>query len=1043
MPVKHRTKFEHKCPKTYQEKLRTPGCAIDDKPFEPMSRTIKPPVPFNPPKFKNEIYIPGMKMPNANDIPYASPDFLSKQTSDHTELEPQSYDTEMLAGRQQEASHKGELPETVKTYANLVEGVYAAKEAAMKSHPDPLAAAEAKIKEISPDWRVDRPFSSPDLIQYEHAKTGERVGAYRGTMTTSGEDWITNFSHGSGILETQQDRELQNQERPFIDEMQRMHGPNWQEKVSYINTGHSKGGAHAILSAERTKGQSITFNSSIPKGTRTKMDGSHETWSTTGDPLMRMKTEIIDHPNFKQNTIRSSGMGTPLDEHKLSHFSDPKPPSESDGILPEAGSMGASLAAAGEADKLVDKIEKVLNINSVPPNLQRVIYGVVSGVALDITASKVGYGSNMTTKLRSALSGVGALLVSGNLNDALRKAGFSQDQADALSGTAGGAAAGLTDTVIDGIVDVIKKAPLSLGKSFFKKLAVSSMKGAGMGLAFALFGDLLGEMPGGQTIAQVLQSVGEGQLAYTGVQTGAASLFKATTSFREFTAALNADTITSGNPRVTPDEPPPERGVPDVPEEGTEMTPKTNPEDPVPEGPEDPFRPEEGIEMRPTEGPEDPVPDVPEDPVPDVDPTVEPTVEPTVDPEFDPKILTDEWSTAIDDAIGDDLMSALGISEFIPGVGEIVDGVALASAAYITVEDLIEAWKHPEEFSEEMKNTQRRLIPAAGGFGNQSLLNDMYQRQYDEKHPKEAAQRRWNSILHPKTEKERKYTIAVFKHLITDKAKKENIPVKQYISKTFASQQKAKETHEKFLADAELQATKNGLTKEEYLRFVQYSHDNDSNEAQTQILKEMRKHAVDANFDNLRDYQDFVSGKFTRAEIEDRARQRANVMSKAAQEAEKKGFSNVDFYYHTSPKYQFNPQNNEFTRAADLNLTINQYHMYLKNRAQGNLSVKDALDAAAKSVQENPYEQASLALQDYQKTFGVDLTNEYTDRILDSDPSFEQPFKDPYKDPDPLFNDALHQEEADISAEEADAQRQQDIIDHPTIWDTMLNNWNS
>ena len=117
--------------------------------------------------------------------------------------------------------------------------------------------------------------------------------------------------------------------------------------------------------------------------------------------------------------------------------------------------------------------------------------------------------------------------------------------------------------------------------------------------------------------------------------------------------------------------------------------------------------------------------------------------------------------------------------------------------------------------------------------------------------------------------------------------------------------------------------------------------------------------------------------------------------------------------------------------------------MYLKNRAQGNLSVKDALDAAAKSVQENPYEQASLALQDYQKTFGVDLTNEYTDRILDSDPSFEQPFKDPYKDPDPLFNDALHQEEADISAEEAEAQRQQDIIDHPTIWDTMLNNWNS
>ena len=51
----------------------------------------------------------------------------------------------MKITRQQEASHKGELPEAVNTYANLVEGVYAAEEAAMKGHPDPLAAAEAHL----------------------------------------------------------------------------------------------------------------------------------------------------------------------------------------------------------------------------------------------------------------------------------------------------------------------------------------------------------------------------------------------------------------------------------------------------------------------------------------------------------------------------------------------------------------------------------------------------------------------------------------------------------------------------------------------------------------------------------------------------------------------------------------------------------------------------------------------------------------------------------------------------------------------------------
>ena len=1031
MPVAHRTKFEHKCPKTYQEKLRTPGCAIDNKPFEPHSRTKPPHNHFDPPKFKNEIHVQNLKMQNENDIPYASPDFLSKQTPDHPELEPQSYDTEMLTGRQQKPSHEGELPEDVETYANMVEGVYAAKEAAMKGHPDPLAAAEAHLSEKYPQWKVNRQHSSPDLIQYANAETGERVGAYRGTMATYGEDWITNFSHGSGILDTHQDRELQKQERPFIDEMHKKYGPNWQEKVNYTNTGHSKGGAHAILSAERTSGRSITFNPSIPKGTRTKMNGIHETWSTTGDPLMRMKTEIINHPNFTQNTIRSSGMGTPLDEHKLSHFSDPKPPSEEPSLIPEAGLMGASLAAGGEADKLVDNIEKVLKINSVPPNLQRVIYGVVSGVAMDVTASKVGYSSNVTTKLRSALSGVGALLVSGNLGDALRKAGFSQDQADTLSGTAGGAVAGLTDTLVDGIVDVFKKVPLNVGKSFFKKLAMSSMKGAGMGLAFALFGDLIGEMPGGQSIAQVLQSVGEGQLAYTGVQTGATSLFNATTKFREFTAALNGDTITSGNPRVTPDEPPPERGVPDVPEEGTEMRPTKRPTTADPDV--DPT-------VDPTVDP-DVDPTVDPDVDPDIDPTVDPDihVDPMVDPTVEPEIMTDEWSSAVDDALGDDLMSALGISEFVPGVDVLVDGAALLTGAFVTVEDLVEAWKNPEKFSDEMRTAEQKLRFAGfGGMGNMTLLNEAMQRQWEKENPEEAAKRRWDKILHPKTDKDRKYTIAVFKHIITEKAKKENIPVKQYVSKTFAAQQKAKEAHEKFLKDAELQASKNGLTKEEYLRFVQYAHDNDSNEAQAELLKEMKRRALDANIDNLRDYQDFISGKATKFEIEDRERKRASVMFKAAQEAEKKGYPNVDFYYHTSPKYQFNPTNNEFTRAADLKLTIDQYHNYLKNRAS--LSVRDSIDAALKNVEQNPYEQASAALEGYQETFGVDLTNEYTDRMLDSDPSFEQPFKDPYKDFDPLFDEALHQEEADISAKEAEAQRQRDIDENPTVWDTMVSN---
>ena len=46
MPVRHATQFmEKKCPDTYEQRLRIPGCALPQKPFEPVGpngRPVKP-----------------------------------------------------------------------------------------------------------------------------------------------------------------------------------------------------------------------------------------------------------------------------------------------------------------------------------------------------------------------------------------------------------------------------------------------------------------------------------------------------------------------------------------------------------------------------------------------------------------------------------------------------------------------------------------------------------------------------------------------------------------------------------------------------------------------------------------------------------------------------------------------------------------------------------------------------------------------------------------------------------------------------------------
>ena len=112
---------------------------------------------------------------------------------------------------------------------------------------------------------------------------------------------------------------------------------------------------------------------------------------------------------------------------------------------------------------------------------------------------------------------------------------------------------------------------------------------------------------------------------------------------------------------------------------------------------------------------------------------------------------------------------------------------------------------------------------------------------------------------------------------------------------------------------------------------------------------------------------------------------RAQAGLKLIRAAQDSNYSSTDAYlHHTQPDFHFDSHNNEFTRANALGLTMNQYAVYLNERAQ-NKPVSESL-ASARAIDENRDEQASKAIQQYTSEFGPsvtsDLITDFTDQQL-------------------------------------------------------------
>jgi hypothetical protein len=204
MPVKHRTKFEHKCPESYQEKLRTPGCAINDKPFEPHSRTGNRPIDVNPIPDNPPPFTPGY--PWAPDLPdIYTPDPSNIYTgqleqpapgnpADHFRA-PKFHTIKILNNKAVEEfkKHPKVTPEDVLT-AEMSNAAYlSGNTESMQDYIENVSSMKSQ------GWSLDTdPRANNEYMKTFVNEKGEAAVAYRGTVTWIGPDGRANLANSMG-----------------------------------------------------------------------------------------------------------------------------------------------------------------------------------------------------------------------------------------------------------------------------------------------------------------------------------------------------------------------------------------------------------------------------------------------------------------------------------------------------------------------------------------------------------------------------------------------------------------------------------------------------------------------------------------------------------------------------------------------------------------------------------------------------------------------------------------------------------------------------
>tara|TARA_R110000796_G_scaffold16601_2_gene51734 strand:- start:8068 stop:11298 length:3231 start_codon:yes stop_codon:yes gene_type:complete len=436
MPVKHRTKFEHKCPTSYQEKLRTPGCAINDKPFEPHHRTGNRPIPVEP--IPDDPFTPGF--PWAPDLPdiYA-PDPSNIYTgqleqpapgnpADHFRA-PKFHTIKILNNKAVEEfkKHPKVTPEDVLT-AEMSNAAYlSGNTESMQDYIENVSSMKSQ------GWSLDTdPRANNEYMKTFVNEKGEAAVAYRGTVTWIGPDGRANLANSMGTthlravgasmglpdMRTGKAKLIQNTNEYIRNKYQ----------VVKYTTGHSQGGYDSSRAAKMyfKEARVINFNPA-PGGSVEASRG--RVWVTPNDfvsTFTKLRSLMggvdIQHAASIEDTFINRLTGG----HMQGNFAE----------NPRDPPRGTELQEFDERGKLIGQGHEDLpasrpNAPRIPGELEKSFRNTVSNAPLSMAT---GAAANwLTSKLdpEGKLGEQGDLLTSAGLN-----IGFDTLAAKAMTGAA-------------------------------------------------------------------------------------------------------------------------------------------------------------------------------------------------------------------------------------------------------------------------------------------------------------------------------------------------------------------------------------------------------------------------------------------------------------------------------------------------------------------------------------------------------------------------------------------------------------------------------
>ena len=332
MPINHRVHFNKQCSDDPAARLRTPGCAVREKPFQPHSRT------------SNEVDV----TPQDDNVNLTYKSKFSPKPVIETDRSDTDSDTDdsVMSNQDQKQMYIHRMKTNLKANTESLsveerakaQMIRASTTAYKKGFDLAQEQLDSSLEEATRGWKIDRELSTKEGLVL--TKGNQIRVAYRGTDVKNIHDLATDAAAFAGV---EQVAPQMQSSKAQIEDIQRKYNRLPDELLGY-----SKGGAHALAMGDEFKIPSTTFNPLIGrKQVLSKSEVPHTVIRTVEDFA---STPLIMTQHKKNYTVKSlnpiRGLGDPKSVHDLKQFTSggPRQPGESQNLEVERNRMSQELA---------------------------------------------------------------------------------------------------------------------------------------------------------------------------------------------------------------------------------------------------------------------------------------------------------------------------------------------------------------------------------------------------------------------------------------------------------------------------------------------------------------------------------------------------------------------------------------------------------------------------------------------------------------------------------------------------------------------------